>query len=112
LKLLDKRPDLPTGRTRDISTKGVYFTTDVPLAPGSDFAFTAMLSSDLTNGRRVYVCGQAKVVRTDKQKSNGTGHMGVAAVIKRFEIVKEDPLYAEFFGAKPEAALAATSAPH
>jgi hypothetical protein len=59
-------------------------------------------SSALTSGGEVSVCATGKVVRTEKKIKNGIEHTSVAATIERHEIVKDDPLYREFFGANRE----------
>lgn len=102
--------ELPAGRTRDVSTGGIYFTTDEEFPAGSELAFTIILPAELTHGKEVFVCAQGRVVRTEKKRVNGCQRTGVAARIERYEIVKEDPLYLEFFGPKPAAVWPATSA--
>ena len=97
-----QQADLPRGETRDISTGGIYFTTDEALAAGSKLAFALILSSELTLGREVFICAQGKVVRSEKKMENGIQRTGVAAIIERYEIVKDDPLYVELFGAMTE----------
>jgi c-di-GMP-binding flagellar brake protein YcgR len=95
-----EQADLPRGTTRDISTGGIYFTTKEALTPGSELAFALILPAELTHGRDVFVCAKGKVVRTEKKKEHGIEHTGVGAIIEGYEIVKDDPLYREFFGAE------------
>ncbi len=96
--MLHQQAGLPRGRTRDISTSGIYFTTYEPLTPGCAVAFTLVLPADLTRGAEVLICAQGKVMRTEKRLENGIERMGVAATIERYEIVKQDPLYLELGG--------------
>jgi hypothetical protein len=103
--------ELPSGHTRDVSTGGIYFfTSEEDLPAGSELAFTIILPAELTHGKEVFVCAQGKVVRTEKKRVNGRQRTGVAARIERYEIVKEDPLYLEFFGPKPAAVWPASTA--
>lgn len=92
------------GQTRDISTAGIYFTTDETLVAGSAVAFALILPAKLTRDKEVFVCAQGKVVRTEKRNKCGFERTGVAAHIERYEIVKDDPLYQEIFGVRPESA--------
>jgi hypothetical protein len=91
---------LPTGKTRDISTRGIYFTTDELLTPGCKLAFTVFFPPDLTRGRGVAVCAQGKVVRTEKRWEEGFERLGVAATIERYQIAADDPLKFEWHGAR------------
>jgi hypothetical protein len=107
---LHQHADFPRGETRDISTGGIYFTTNEALGPGSKLVFALILPAELTSGRKVFVCAQGKVVRTERKMKNGIERTSVAAMIERHEIVKDDPLYREFFGARMEWASSASSA--
>ena len=85
----------PSGLIRDISTEGVYFTIDQKLAPGQEIAFTLALPASLTSGTEVFICGRAKVIRTEKMIVAGAPRTGVAASIEKHEIVREELLDAE-----------------
>jgi hypothetical protein len=108
---LHEHTDFPRGETRDISTGGIYFTTCEALTPGSKLVFALILPSELTSGRKVFVCAQGKVVRAEKKIKNGIEHTSVAAMIERHEIVKDDPLYREFFAANTNPLSSAYSTP-
>lgn len=108
--MLHQQAGLPRGRTRDISTGGVYFTTYEPLTPGCALAFTLVLPAELTGGAEILICAKGKVVRTEKRLDQGIERMGVAATIERYEIVKEDPLYLELDGTRAQPAGPASSA--
>jgi hypothetical protein len=107
---LHEQAGFPIGETRDVSTGGIYFTTEEALASGSELVFALILPAELTSGRKVFVCAQAKVVRTEKEMKNGIERTRVAALIERYEIVKDDPLYSQFFGGKTESVSSASSA--
>jgi hypothetical protein len=76
------------GTTRDISTRGVYFILDNDLDPGENLDFSVTLPAEMTGGTEVFVRATGTVVRVDKLPENGTGHVGVAAVIGPYDIVR------------------------
>ncbi len=79
------------GKTRDISTRGVYFTIDQDLGPGAELDITLTLPSEVTRGSEVFIRATGKVVRVDKKPENGSSRVGVAAVIERYEIIRNEP---------------------
>ena len=81
-----------SGRTRDISVRGVYFTIDRELLPGSGFDFTLTLPAGITSGSQVLVRAQARVARVEKKGENGKGRVGVAAVIVKYEMIRAKSL--------------------
>jgi hypothetical protein len=76
------------GRTRDISTRGLYFVIDQDLDPGSELDITLTLPAEITHGADVYVRAQGKVVRVERRLEEGEPRMGVAAVIDRYDIIR------------------------
>ena len=85
---LGRESESRNGRTRDISTRGVYFTLDQDLAPGSELDITLTLPAEITQGTEVFVRAQGKVVRVERKGENGHLHVGVAAVIERYDIIR------------------------
>ena len=79
------------GKTRDISTRGLYFTIDQDLGPGAELDITLTLPSEVTRGSEVFIRAMGKVVRVDKKPENGSSRVGVAAVIERYEIIRNEP---------------------
>jgi hypothetical protein len=79
-----------TGKTRDISTRGVYFTMDQDLGAGAELDITLTLPSEVTRGSEVFIRAMGKVVRVDKTPDNGSARVGVAAVIERYEIIRTE----------------------
>src|SRR5574337_648776 len=71
------------GKTRDISTRGVYFTIEQDLAAGAELDITLTLPAEITRGTEVLVRAQGKVVRVEKRSENDGERLGVAAVIER-----------------------------
>jgi c-di-GMP-binding flagellar brake protein YcgR len=76
------------GKTRDISTKGLYFVVERDLEAGSALDLTLTLPSEITHGSNVFVRAQGKVVRVERRLEDGEQRMGVAAVIERYDIVR------------------------
>lgn len=85
-----QRDDSRNGKTRDISTRGVYFTIEENLAPGSEVDFMLTLPAEITRGTEVFIRAHGKVVRIDKQ-DDGSSRLGVAAVIEKYDIIRAEP---------------------
>lgn len=86
-----ERVDSRNGRTRDISTRGVYFLIDQDLTPGSALDFMLTLPAEITRGTEVFIHAQGKVVRVDNQPSEAGPRVGVAAVIEKYDIIRTEP---------------------
>src|SRR6267142_6267867 len=80
--------DTQKGKTRDVSTRGVYFVLDQDLEPGSELDITLTLPAEITHGSDVFVRALGKVVRVEKRMEDGSSRMGVAAVIERYDIIR------------------------
>jgi hypothetical protein len=80
--------ELPNGKTRDISTRGLYFVIDQDLKAGSELDITLTLPGEITSGSEVLVRATGKVVRVERRKEDEQDRMGVAAVIERYDIVR------------------------
>jgi PilZ domain len=76
------------GKTRDISTRGLYFVIDQDLKAGSELDITLTLPGEITRGSAVLVRATGKVVRVERRKEDENDRMGVAAVIERYDIVR------------------------
>lgn len=76
------------GKTRDISTRGLYFVITQDLEAGSDLDITLTLPAEITHGTDVLVRAQGKVVRVERRLEDGEPRMGVAAVIERYDIMR------------------------
>jgi hypothetical protein len=80
--------ELPNGKTRDISTRGLYFVIDQDLSAGSELDITLTLPGEITRGSAVLVRATGKVVRVERRKEDESDRLGVAAVIERYDIVR------------------------
>jgi c-di-GMP-binding flagellar brake protein YcgR len=88
---VEKETTSRNGKTRDISTRGVYFTVEEDVGPGAELDITLTLPSEVTRGSEVFIRAMGRVVRVDKKPENGNSRVGVAAVIERYEIVRTEP---------------------
>jgi c-di-GMP-binding flagellar brake protein YcgR len=79
------------GKTRDISTRGVYFTLEEDMNSGSELDITLTLPAEVTRGSEVFIRAMGKVVRVDRRPEDGSTRVGVAAVIERYEIIRNEP---------------------
>lgn len=84
----EKKQDSQQGKTRDISTRGLYFVIDQNMAAGSELDLTMTLPSEVTQGSEVFVRALGKVVRIERRMEDGNLRMGVAAVIQRYDIIR------------------------
>ncbi|MFY9751293.1 MAG: PilZ domain-containing protein [Candidatus Acidiferrales bacterium] len=85
---INREPGSHSGQTRDISTRGVYFTMQKELVPGTEVDFTLTLPAEITRGSEVFVRAHGRVVRVDKQHEDEPSSIGVAAVIERYDIIR------------------------
>ena len=79
------------GKTRDISTRGVYFTIDRDLSTGTELDMTLTLPAEVTRGSEVLIRATGKVIRVERKPDDVSLRIGVAAVIERYEIVRNEP---------------------
>ena len=59
--------DTQKGKTRDISTRGLYFVLEQDLEAGSELDITLTLPSEITHGSEVFVRALGKVVRVERR---------------------------------------------
>jgi PilZ domain len=84
----ERAPDSQQGKTRDISTRGLYFVVDQNMESGSPLDITLTLPTEITHGSDVFVRAHGKVVRVERRMEDGSARMGVAAVIERYDIIR------------------------
>ncbi len=83
-----RQDDSQGGKTRDISTRGLYFVIEQDLEAGSELDITLTLPAEITRGTEVFVRAMGKVVRVEQRMEDGAARMGVAAVIERYDIIR------------------------
>jgi len=72
------------GKTRDVSFRGLYFTTDANCDPGSEIEFILTLPKEITLATDVNIHCFGQVVRVENQQAV----RGVAARIDRYEFMQ------------------------
>ncbi len=77
-----------SGRTRDVSPRGVYFMIDQGLPLGSKLQFSLTLPAKITRGTEVVVWARGRVVRAEKKMENEIEHVGLAVTIDQYEILR------------------------
>jgi c-di-GMP-binding flagellar brake protein YcgR len=80
--------DSRQGKTRDVSTRGLYFVVDQNMESGSQLDITLTLPAEITHGSEVLIRALGKVVRVERRMEDGNARMGVAAVIERYDIFR------------------------
>jgi c-di-GMP-binding flagellar brake protein YcgR len=89
IRVPDERAvDTQQSKTRDISTRGLYFVIERSLESGSALEITLALPAEMTHGAEVLVRALGKVVRVERRMEDGNTRIGVAAVIERYDIVR------------------------
>jgi hypothetical protein len=84
--------DAHNGKTRDISTRGVYFVIEDRVTAGAELDLTMTLPAEVTGGTEVFIRAVGKVVRVEKAPEDGDRHVGVAALIQRYEIIRNESM--------------------
>jgi hypothetical protein len=84
----ERELDTQQGKTRDVSTRGLYFVVEQNLEAGSELDITLTLPAEITHGTEVFVRALGKVVRVERRMEDGNTRMGVAAVIERYDIIR------------------------
>src|SRR4029077_13647596 len=65
--LIDKEAASRTGKTREISNRGVYFTIDNDLSAGAELDLTMIFPAEVTGSTEVFIRATGKVIRVDKR---------------------------------------------
>lgn len=79
-----KQSSLLRSRTRDVSTRGVFFVIPQELPPGSLLDFSLTLPGDLTRGPDVFLHAHGRVVRTERKTEGGIQYIGIGASIETY----------------------------
>ena len=85
LSELPQKPRMIHGTTRDISTHGFYFTTDLSVKNGLSLEFSFTLPADIHQENEATIAGMARVVRVERLGS-GSNKIGVAVAIESFKV--------------------------
>ena len=80
----EPEPGEVTTQTRDVSFRGLYFTTDAECNPGAEIEFILTLPKEITLASDVNIHCYGRVVRVEPQNDG----RGVAARIERYEFLQ------------------------
>jgi hypothetical protein len=78
-------------RMEDVSSQGLYFTSNQRLAVGTRFNLCLTLPTELTHDNDVVIDAQARVVRVVEKPENVVKRVGIAALIERYNIIRAKP---------------------
>jgi hypothetical protein len=76
-----------TGKTLELSTSGLSFTSDAAPVPGETLDFTVKIPFEMTGGTNAFIHGSCTVLRADK---DAKAKFKIAATIERYEMSRED----------------------
>jgi PilZ domain len=94
------------GFTQDLSSKGVFVLTDVPLCAGSSIEITLTMPSEITLGESMPVRCQGRVLRVNRPASCATEpnsgnqaetKIGAAILLESYEYLHEASEYSRDF---------------
>jgi hypothetical protein len=80
--------ELVHAETRDLSTRGIYFTSDQRFAVGTRVGLSLTIPLQASESSRLVVDAEAKVVRVEEDSHNVAGRVGIAALIDSYDIVQ------------------------
>ncbi len=92
VKYLDSaRSDL-AGRTRDVSSRGIYMFVAAPVAQGAAIEFVMTLPSEITLTEPVRVHCRGRILRVEQaaQEDGVAAAQGVAVAIDKYDFVGDD----------------------
>lgn len=78
--------DRYVGKTLEISTRGVHFTVESALSPGTSLDFTIKLQPEYARGTEVFIHGSGRVSRVVESDEN---QYQVAMAVERFQISRD-----------------------
>ena len=78
------------GKTRDISTRGIYFLIEADLSSSNEVNLTVTVPAEITGGTDVLISVTGHVVRVEDFLETNSKKVGVAATIERYEIFRSD----------------------
>jgi hypothetical protein len=87
---VDKEAAPLTGKTRDISSRGVYFTIDNILSAGVRLDLTMILPAGVTGGAEVFIRATGRVIRVETRSVNGDQKVDVAAILEKYAIIRNE----------------------
>ena len=78
------------GKTRDISTRGLYIVVGQAVNAGSQLNITWTLPVEIIHGTEVFVRALGKVIRVERRIDDGNVRMGMATVFEHYDVIREE----------------------
>jgi len=83
------------GFTQDLSSRGAFFFTEMPLTEGSEIELTLEMPSEITLGESMPVCCRGRVLRIVRpvtgSAADSAKKIGVAVRLESYEYLKVSP---------------------
>jgi hypothetical protein len=86
VKFLDNGRQEVAGRTRDVSSRGVFMYLETPITEGAPIEFVMTLPPEITLSQSIRVRCTGKILRVDKAAEE----QGVAAAIEKYDFMGEE----------------------
>lgn len=77
------------GTIQNISSRGVNFSTDRPLAAGTPLELKITLPLRITAGIEDFIRARGRVLRAERRQEAGAERVGVAAAIEKYDIFED-----------------------
>lgn len=92
VKYLDNNRSEVAGRTRDVSSRGIYMFVAAPMAQGAAIEFVMTLPSEITLTEPVRVHCRGRILRVEQtaQEDGVAVAQGVAVAIDKYDFVGDD----------------------
>lgn len=79
-------------KTRNISTRGFYFSIAQEFTAGTEFEFSITLPIEITGATQAYINGKARAVRVEGAGEGQPGRLGVGAVIESYQVRRRESM--------------------
>ncbi|MBZ5531772.1 MAG: hypothetical protein LAO20_10100 [Acidobacteriia bacterium] len=92
VKYLDNTRSEVAGRTRDVSSRGIYMFVAAPMAQGAAIEFVMTLPSEITLTEPVRVHCRGRILRVEQTapEQGAAVAQGVAVAIDKYDFVGDD----------------------
>jgi hypothetical protein len=77
--------------TLDVSTRGIYFTSNQRLAVGTRVRLSHTLPLQANDSSWLVVDAKARVIRVEENPDHVAGRVGIAAMIDNYKIIPPKP---------------------
>jgi hypothetical protein len=88
--LVNKEASAWTGETREISSRGVYFTIDSDFSAGAELDLMMIFPAEITGSTEAFIRATGKVIRVDKRSGDCDPKVDVAVAFETHEIDRNE----------------------